>query len=211
MSNNQERSRSLSPGRNSGFNSASESMDDASSSENVRGYRLESRRLKGLEERKAQLLKRVTNECNNAADLGTKEIEFYANRIDDDLRDWIVEELRYRGVDSEYVQRYSSVYLVIYIGENAKPLEDEYYYDSSDEEEREVIEEDEEEDSSEESNSSIPSNPFNIKMVMVTIILMVMVMYMKLMFTSLRVSPSSSSFPFYSSSSSNVVMDPKVI
>lgn len=211
MSNNQERSRSLSPGRNSGFNSASESMDDASSSENVRGYRLESRRLKGLEERKAQLLKRVTKECNDAADLGTKEIEFYANRIEDDLREWIVEELHNRGVDSEYVQRYSSVYLVIYIGENAKPLEDEYYYDSSDEEQQ-VIEEDEEEDSSEESNSSIPSNPFNIKMVMVMILLMVMVMYMKLMLTSLRVSPSSSSsFPFYSSSSSNVVMDPKVI
>lgn len=207
MSNNQERSRSLSPGRNSGFNSASESMDDASSSENVRGYRLESRRLKGLEERKAQLLKRVTKECNDAADLGTKEIEFYANRIEDDLREWIVEELHNRGVDSEYVQRYSSVYLVIYIGENAKPLEDEYdeYYDSSDEEQQ-VIEEEE------DSSSSSTSNPFNIKVVLAMILLMVMAMYMKLMFTSLRVSsPSSSSFPFYSGSSSNVVMDPKVI
>jgi hypothetical protein len=113
MSNSMDRSRSLSPSSSSRSSSINpilsnlpDQMDDessSSSSELIRGYRMDRLRNQTIQERKDKLLKNVTQHCNEAIRYsGDLTTNYPKSSIDGDLQEWLPKELSERGVDSYY-------------------------------------------------------------------------------------------------------------
>lgn len=103
------RSRSLSPERNSDTRSRSRipspesremspsGSDEAESSGLIRGDKFENLRESTRDVRKKNLLERVTNMAEFSAKQGDYTVNMRVN-VPDDLKDWLIDELRSRGI-----------------------------------------------------------------------------------------------------------------
>ena len=172
--NSQDRSRSLSPSRNLNASVSSLSSmdlssmsDDASSSDLIRGYRMDRLRANTIEQRKYETLKNLTERCNYHISQGDLKFTYSKQLIGEDIRDWLLKELDTRGVDAYYCDRYLNIYLDD--ANQASAPKD--WEEESDSEEYEY----ESEDSTTEEFPQSPS--YHNQLVLLFLILMIVVMY----------------------------------
>jgi len=158
--------------------------DDGESSGLIRGHILDDLRNDTFGKRSKELLEEITDDCYDAASRGQtvyKKSLFYLK--DRDLRNWIIDELARRHVDSKISR--DGAYLVIFLGKFARPDDDSRSYSSDEESDNEL----EEEDSSSSDESSSEAKSLMIPVFLLIIMFMLIILYVKVCFFSNPTTP----------------------
>ncbi|MEX0595152.1 MAG: hypothetical protein WD512_01545 [Candidatus Paceibacterota bacterium] len=149
----------------------------SSSSELIRGYRMENLRSETIQERKDKLLKNVTRHCNDAIRYsGDMTSNYPKSRIDEDLQEWLPKELSERGVDSFYTV--DGYFLKMFLDDALLQPEEAYESDQEEEayesdQEEEAYESDQEEDK--DTSEDKPS--YNTQLVLLLMIMAIATIY----------------------------------